>query len=66
MSLGTQFEHELKKRINDRLVEIAEILCDGQAIKDYADYKKWVGEFQSLKRVADVYCDEVNKTINQR
>ncbi len=63
---STQFEHELKKRINDRLVEIAEILCDGQAVKDYPDYKRYVGEFQALKQVNESYCDEVNTTINER
>lgn len=65
-SLNTQFEAELKKLIAGRMVDIADILCDGQAIKDYADYRRYVGEFQGLKQVHDYFCDQVNTTLNQR
>jgi hypothetical protein len=65
-TISTQFESELKKRLNARMVEIAEILTSGQAIKDYADYRRFVGEFQGLRQVLDTYCDEVNTTLNQR
>lgn len=65
-SLNTQFEHELKKRINLRMVEIGEVLCAGQAVKDYGAYMKLVGEFQGLTHVADVLCDETNTTLNTR
>jgi|FreactcultureFD7_1027221.scaffolds.fasta_scaffold78035_2 hypothetical protein len=65
-TLNTQFEHELKKRIEQRLVAIAEALSAGQAVKDYAGYMKLVGEFQGLKQITDVYCDEVTTTINTR
>ncbi len=66
LTINTQFESELKKRVSARLVEIAEILCEGQAVKDYAEYRRFVGEFQGLKRVVDSYFDEVNSTLNQR
>ena len=65
-TLSTQFEHELKKRIEQRQLEIAEILCTGTAIKDFSDYLRYIGEFRGLKNVSDMYCDEVNTTINQR
>ena len=66
LTVNTQFEHELRKRINARLVAIAETLCDGTAIKDFADYRRYVGEFQGLKQVADTFCDEVNTILNKR
>jgi hypothetical protein len=65
-TLNTQFEHELKKLAQQRMVAIAETLTAGQAVKDYAAYMKFVGEFQALKQVVDVYCDEVTTLINTR
>lgn len=65
-SLNIQFEHELKQRIEQRLVSIAEILSAGQAVKDYPAYMKLVGEFQGLRQVIDTYFEEVNTTINTR
>lgn len=65
-SLNTQFESELKKLIAVRMADIADILCDGQAIKEYAHYCRYVGEFQSLKLVHESFCDQVNTTLNQR
>lgn len=65
-SLNTQFEVELKKLIKGRMVDIADILCDGQAVKDYADYRRYVGEFQALKQTHESFCEQVNTTLNQR
>ena len=65
-SLNTQFELELKKVVSDRMTDIADILCDGQAVKDYADYRRYVGEFQALRQVHESFCDQVNTTLNQR
>jgi len=65
-TISTQFELELKKRIDQELIRIAEVLTLGHAIKDYAEYRRYVGEFQALKRVAETFCDEVNTTINER
>lgn len=65
-SLNIQFELELKKLISKRIADIGDILCDGAAIKDFADYRKYVGEFQSLKLVHEDFCDQVNTTLNQR
>lgn len=65
-SLNTQFEAELKKLIAARMAEIGDILCDGQAIKEYAHYQRYVGEFQALRLVHETLCEQVNTTLNQR
>ena len=65
-TVNTQFEVELKKRVAARMDDIRDALSDGTAIKDYADYKRYVGEYQGLKQVVETYCDEVTTTINQR
>lgn len=64
-TLNTQFEAELKKLLNERVREVAAILCDGQAIKDYADYRQYVGQLIALKQIDD-FCDQVNTTLNTR
>ena len=66
LSLNTQFEFELKKLIASRMVAIGDILGDGQAIKDYADYRHYSGQLQALRLVHDDFCAEVNTTLNQR
>lgn len=65
-TVSTQFEQELKKLLHARMVTIMETLATGHAVKDYADYRRYVGEFQAYKQVVDTYCDEVNTTINTR
>jgi uncharacterized protein YaaR (DUF327 family) len=65
-TLNTQFEAELKKLISKRIADIGDILCDGAAIKDFADYRKYVGEFQGLKLVHEDFCEQVNTTLNTR
>lgn len=65
-SLNTQFEHELQKKLKDRMIEIADILCAGQAVKDFADYRRYVGEFLALQQVHDIYCDDVNTILSKR
>lgn len=65
-TLNTQFEHEIKKIIVARMADIADILCNGQAVKDYADYRQLVGSFQALRTVHEDYCEQVNTTLNQR
>jgi len=65
-SLNTQFEAELKKLIAARMAEIGDILCEGQAIKSYDDYRHLVGRFQALRQVHEDFCEQVNTTLNQR
>lgn len=65
-SINTQFEAELKKLIDGRMADIGDILCDGQAVKDYAEYRRYVGEFQALRQVHESFCEQVNTTLNQR
>lgn len=64
--INSQFEFELKKLVSARMADIADILCDGQAIKEYAHYCRYVGEFQALRAVHESFCDQVNTTLNQR
>lgn len=66
LTASNKFESELKRRLDQEMIRIAEILSAGQAVKDYPEYCKRVGEFQALKRVSEIYCDEVNTTINER
>lgn len=63
---SAQFEFELKKRLEERMLEIAQALTGGQAVKDYAVYREFVGEFRGLQNVIETYCDEVNTTLNKR
>jgi hypothetical protein len=65
-SLNTQFELELKKLVSNRMTDIADILCNGQAVKSYEDYTRLVGSFQSLRQVHEDLCEQVNTTLNQR
>lgn len=65
-SLNTQFEAELKKLISAQMVDIAAMLCDGQAVKTYDDYRHLTGRFQALRLVHDDFCEQVNTTLNQR
>ena len=65
-TLNTQFEAELKKLVAARMADIADILCAGQAVKDYAEYRQLVGQFLALRLVHDDYTDQVNTTLNQR
>lgn len=65
-SLNTQFEHELKKLVSERMADIADILCNGQAIKSYEEYRHLVGSFQALRQVHEDICEQINSTLNQR
>lgn len=62
---STQFEHELRKRVDERMVELAEIICAGTP-KDYAEYRQYVGRFQELKHTAETVFGEVNTKLNIR
>jgi hypothetical protein len=66
LTASNQFESELKKLLHERMIAIAEILTSGHAIKDFSDYRRYVGEFHAYKQVVDIHCDEVNTTINER
>lgn len=65
-TLNTQFEHELKKLVSARMADIADIMCAGQVVKDYADYRQLQGQFQALRLVHDEFCEQINTTLNQR
>ena len=65
-TLNTQFEHELKKLIEDEIERIKDILSVGMSVKDYAEYRFHVGQIEALNRVSTSYCDEATSIINKR
>jgi hypothetical protein len=66
LTVNTQFEHELKKLIEDEIDRIKDILGVGMAVKDYAEYRFHVGQIEALNKVSSSYCDEVTTIISKR
>ena len=66
LTVNTQFEQELKKRIQEEVERVKDIIAAGMAVKDYADYRFHVGRITALRDVADSYCAEVTTKISQR
>ena len=65
LTVNTQFEHELHKLIDEEILRLHSVLGAGQAVKDIADYRDFIGQIHALERVK-TYCDEVNTLISQR
>ena len=63
--MSARFEGELKKRIGQEIERLLEELELGVAVKDYADYKKYVGRLAALRSVTNDYCGEVQTKLNQ-
>jgi hypothetical protein len=61
-----QFGNELKKLIEAEIERVREIVCRGDAIKDYADYQRHAGQLFSLNRVLNDYYPETESIINKR
>jgi hypothetical protein len=61
-----QFGHELKKLIEAEIERVREIVCRGDAIKDYSDYQRHAGQLFSLNRVLNNYYPETESIINKR
>jgi hypothetical protein len=66
LTVNTQFEHELKKLIEDEIERIRDILGTGMAVKDYAEYRFHVGQIEALNKVSASYCAEVTTIISKR
>lgn len=66
MSVGSQFEFELKKLLVARMEEIRDNLAEGAAVKDFGDYKRYVGEYQALKLVGEDMINQANEKVNKR
>lgn len=66
MSLSTQFEHELKKRIDEELTRLLDILRTRTAVDSFDVYHYLVGQIDALERVTESYCDEVNTILDKR
>jgi hypothetical protein len=65
-TLNTQFEHELKKLIDQEIERQKDILEAGVAVPDFAAYRHVNGQISALKRVRDSYCEEVNTLLSKR
>ena len=65
-TLNTQFEHELKKLIEDEVERIKDILAVGMSVKDYAEYRFHVGQIEALNKVSTSYCEEATTIISKR
>ena len=66
MTVGTQFEVELKKRVQEEIERLCDDLEAGTAIKDYAQYQHYVGMLKAYRRAISEFCDDVNETISKR
>lgn len=66
LTINTQFESELKKRIAEELARLRAYLESPSLITDFAQYRWYAGQIDSLKRVINDYCDEVNTELNKR
>ena len=68
LTLNTQFERELKKRIADEHARILVILSTGNAsaVPNYDTYRYYCGALRAFDQVVNGFCDEVNTIINKR
>ena len=64
--MNTQFEYELRKRIAEELDRLRSHLETPSTVADYPTYRDLVGQIATLKRIADSWCDDINKLLNER
>ena len=62
LTSNTQFEYELKKRID---AEIEFISASALSSPDFPTLRFYAGIIHALRSVRDVYCPEINSDINQ-
>jgi hypothetical protein len=60
-----RFEVELKKLVGAEIERLRDELEAGLAVKDYAQYKDYVGRLASLRKVLGEYYDEVQTKLNK-
>jgi hypothetical protein len=60
-----RFEAELKKLIEAELVRLHEDLGVGLAVKDYGQYREFVGKIAALKKVGGEFFDEAETNANK-
>jgi len=65
LTASSQFEAELKKRIAEAIAELRIALENRAVVQSHADYSFIAGKIDALKRV-DEYCEDANKSINER
>jgi hypothetical protein len=64
LTTNTQFELHLKKRIDEEIVRINDVLMTG--VPDFANYRYHVGMVFALRRCAKEFCDDANTELNKR
>jgi len=66
LTANNQYEHELKKRVDEERERLKDILEAGIAIKDYAQYQNYVGQLAAYNKVTSTFFEDVNTTLNKR
>jgi len=66
MLSDSEFEKELKKRIEEEITRLTHNIVAGLAMPDYAEYRYNIGKIAGLRLVTDSYCDEIATAINKK
>ena len=66
LTANNQYEHELKKRVDEERERLKDILEAGIAIKDYPQYQNYVGQLAAYNKVTSTFFEDVNTTLNKR
>lgn len=64
--MSAVFAEALKKRLYEEADLLKDVLAEGRAVQDFAEYKHIVGQIRALRRTADEYCDQVESDLNKR
>lgn len=64
--MNSQFELELKKRLNEEIEKIKDAMSSGISVNSHSDYMKLVGKCAAFREVQDVLCGEVSTDLNMR
>jgi len=65
VNLNNLFENELRKLIEEEIERIKELLGNGLAVIDYAEYKHHTGQIRALRTVLE-RCEEVQSILSKR
>lgn len=63
--MNSRFEFEFKKRVGQEIERVREVLASGLGVKDYAEYRYYVGQLVVLSKIVDEYWDEVQSQLNK-
>jgi hypothetical protein len=60
-----RFQSELHKRITEEISRLQGELTVGIAVKDYAQYREYVGKIAAYERVVSEFFEDVQTTLNK-